>query len=103
MTMIASQLHELGRLDEDFGVEAFVRAGQQIGGYHIALSEIIHIIYDITEEQDLAIMMAQGEKIQTALNGEDPQGLDDIYEPQCNAILRTYLPRLFKEEEYNGA
>ena len=104
MTVIATKLYERGDLGEDFGsLEEFTRAGQQVGAYHIALAEIIHIIYDITEEQDMTIMLEQNEKIKKAINDVHPKDLDDKYEVPCQAVLKTYLPILFAEEEKNGA
>ena len=101
--MVAQQLTERGGLDDEFPLEKFTQYGHRLGSFHVALSEIIHIIYDITEEQDMAIMLEQNEKIKKAINDVHPKDLDDKYEVPCQAVLKTYLPILFAEEEQNGA
>ncbi len=103
MVMVAQQLTERGGLDDEFPLEKFTQYGHRLGSFHVALSEIIHIIYDITEEQDMAIMMKQQEKVTVVINTVPPKEIDDKYEVPCHAILQTYLPTLFKQEEKNGA
>lgn len=103
MTIVARQLNEIDQLKDAVELETFTRLSHRVAGYHIGVAEIIHIIHDITEEQDLAIMMEQNGKVQVVINESSPDAIDTRYGLPCEAVLRTYLPTLFTEEEKNGA
>jgi len=103
MTVVAKAMEEAEQLNGAVDPEKFTRLSNRVAGYHIGLAEIIHMIHDITEEQDLAIMMEQNAKVKVVLTEFTPNEIDVRYGVQCAAILRTYLPTLFKEEEKNGA
>ena len=102
MKQLAEEANEAGMLPEHIDFEKFSRLAVQFATFLIAISEMIHVVHDITEEQDLAIMEAQQDKALAAINHLTPKQIDEKYEGMCRGILRTYLPDLFKGEA-NGA
>ena len=103
MTVMAEQMNDLEQLPDTIDLKAFTGMAQRTAQYHIGLSEIIHIIYDITEEQDLAIMMKQNAKVGVAVTNLTTDELDTKYAVQCKAILKTYLPKLFDKGDERSA
>lgn len=93
--MVANEMKKQGMIPDSPEFELFNAAGKQLAQFHIGLAEIVHLIHDVDEKQDLAVMREQGDKAQDFINNNIPPEINARYNKMCEGIIRTYLPSLF--------